>query len=159
MFRAGIGGLDRVVMDVRETYSTLPRPPMSTVYKNTANADEFALAFEQFHQLVTTLRSHEQQQMEHGELESWLHGEGMELLRRLPQGHLDLRARREVRLACVSGADGVERRQARPDSQRGLMTRFGEVQVRRLGYRAKGRGIWAKGTDLFIAEIDLPPLT
>ena len=36
---------------------------MSTVYKNTANADEFALAFEQFQQLVTTLRRHEQQQM------------------------------------------------------------------------------------------------
>ena len=81
---------------------------MSTVYKNTTHADEFTLAFEQFHQLVTTLRSDEQQQMEHGELESWLHGEGMELLRRLLQGHLDLRARREVRLACVSGADGVE---------------------------------------------------
>lgn len=111
---------------------------MSTVYKIATTADEFTLASEQFHRLVAVLRSDEQQEMEHGELESWLHGEGMALLRRLLQGHLDLRAQREVRLASVSGADGVERRQVRRASQRGLMTRFGEVQVRRLGYRATG---------------------
>jgi len=109
---------------------------MSTVYKTTT--DEFTLAFDQFQQMIGILRGDEQMRLEHGEVEAWLHDEGMELLRRLLQGHLDLRARREVRQVSVTGADGVERRQVRPDSQRRLMTRFGEVEVRRFGYGARG---------------------
>ena len=109
---------------------------MSTAYKTTT--DEFTLAFDQFQQMIGILRGDEQMRLEHGEVEAWLHDEGMELLRRLLQGHLDLRARREVRQVSVTGADGVERRQVRPDSQRRLMTRFGEVEVRRFGYGARG---------------------
>lgn len=111
---------------------------MSTVYKINTAADEFTLAAEQFHQMVTALRSSDVLNLEHGEVEAWLHGEGMELLRRPLQGHLDVRTNNEQRLESCSGADGVERRQVRVDCQRGLMTLFGEVQVCRLGYRAKG---------------------
>lgn len=111
---------------------------MSTVYKINTAADEFTLAVEQFQQMATALRSSDVLNLEHGEVEAWLHSEGMELLRRLLQGHLDVRAKREQRLESCTGADGVERRQVRVDCQRGLMTLFGEVQVRRFGYRAKG---------------------
>ena len=111
---------------------------MSTVYKINTAADEFTLAVEQFQQMVTALRSSDVLNLEHGEVEAWLHSEGMELLRRLLQGHLDVRAKREQHLESRTGADGVERRQVRVDCQRGLMTLFGEVQVRRFGYRAKG---------------------
>jgi hypothetical protein len=111
---------------------------MSPVYKITTADDEFKLAFKQFHRMVDALQRDAQHQMEHDELESWLHHEGMELLRSLLQGHLDLRAKRELRLTSVIGADDVERRQVQSGSKRGLMSRFGEVQVRRLGYRARG---------------------
>ena len=110
---------------------------MSTVYKINTVPDEFTLAVDQFHQMVTALRSSELLNVEHGEVESWLHSEGMELLRRLLQGHVDVRAKHERRFESCTGADAVERRQVRVDCQRGLMTLFGEVQVCRLGYRAK----------------------
>lgn len=109
---------------------------MSTVYKINTAADEFTLAVEQFQQMVTSLRSSELLELEHGQVEAWLHSEGMELLRQLLQGHFDVRAKHEQRLESCTGADGVERRQVRVGCQRGLMTLFGEVQVRRLGYRA-----------------------
>ena len=111
---------------------------MGTVYKINTAADEFTLAVEQFQQIVTSLRSSELLELEHGEVEAWLHSEGMELLRQLLQGHFDVRAKHEQRLESCAGADGVERRQVRVGCQRGLMTLFGEVQVRRLGYRATG---------------------
>ncbi len=59
-------------------------------------------------------------------------------LRRLLQGYLDLRAHRERRHAEVKGSDGVVRSHCRPDCERGLMSLFGEVTVRRLGYGARG---------------------
>jgi hypothetical protein len=40
----------------------------------------------------------------HDELEEWLEVEGRELLRQMPQDHLDLRARRELRLVKVVGS-------------------------------------------------------
>ena len=61
-----------------------------------------------------------------------------ELLRRLLQGHLDLRYRRESRRDAIVGCDGVERTHLREGCERGLMTLFGEVEVRREGYGARG---------------------
>ncbi len=82
---------------------------MSTVYKINAAADEFTLAAEQFHQVVNALRSSDALNLEHGEVEAWLHSEGVELLRRLLQGHLDVRpsmnsAWNRARVQMVSSA-------------------------------------------------------
>ena len=113
---------------------------MAEAYKIIGALDEFALAREQFGQLIADLQCEETLQWEHGELEAYLSREGTELLRRLLQGHLDLRARREVRREAVHGSDGVLRTHCRNGCERGLMTLFGEVQVRRLGYGARGHG-------------------
>jgi hypothetical protein len=56
--------------------------------------------------------------LEHGEVESWLHQEGTELLRRLLQGHLDLRAAHEVVQTNVVGSEAEERPHRRKDCQR-----------------------------------------
>jgi len=110
---------------------------MSQAYKIVAGFDEFAAAQEHYAEIVKHLHGSEMGRLEHGEVEAYLWREGTELLRRLLQGHLDLRARRERRVESAVGCDRVERRQVREGCARGLMTLFGEVVVRRKGYSAR----------------------
>jgi len=74
----------------------------------------------------------------HAELEVHLQVAGRELFRRLYQDHLDLRARRETRVA-VHDADGALRRRAETGHARALSTVFGQVEVTRIAYRAPER--------------------
>jgi hypothetical protein len=103
----------------------------------------FEEAQNQYEKLVNHLRSQACQTLEHGEVESWLYQEGTELLRRLLQGHLDLRARNEGVQASVVGSEGEVRPHRRKDCQRQLESLFGEVTVTRLGYSSKQVGISA----------------
>ena len=52
----------------------------------------FNSAHEQYESIVETLSETESQTWEHGEIEEWLMKTGTELLKRLYQSHLDLRA-------------------------------------------------------------------
>ena len=81
--------------------------------------------------------------------------QGRELLRGVVQLSLDAQAAGEVRLAGVTGADGVPRRRAERGHARPVVTRLGEVVVRRIGYRAGIRGV----PSLFPrdAVLNLPP--
>ena len=81
--------------------------------------------------------------------------QGRELLRGVLQHGLDVRAAAEARLPGVTGADGVRRTLAERDHARTVVTTVGEVRVRRIGYRAKARGVPA----LFPrdAALNLPP--
>src|SRR5882757_1903912 len=83
-------------------------------------------------------------------------GQGRELLRGLVQLALDAQAEREVRLPQVTGEDGVRRARAERDHARPVVTRLGEVRVRRIAYRA---GVKGAGS-LFPrdAVLNLPPL-
>ena len=124
---------------------------MAEVYTLVCGLEEFSAAREQFNFLVSRLQSEAMARMEHGEVEATIAHEGSELLRRLLQGHLDLRAKSEVRRVEVAGADGVRRRHCR-GGRRGLMSLFGEVEVKRLGYGARGE----PGLCPLDAELNLP---
>jgi hypothetical protein len=80
---------------------------------------------------------------------------GRELLCGLVQLALDGQAEREVRLPQVTGEDGVRRARAERGHSRPVVTRLGEVVVRRIGYRS---GIKGAGS-LFPrdAVLNLPP--
>ena len=80
---------------------------------------------------------------------------GRELLCGLVQLALDAQAGREVRLAQVTGADGVRRARAERGHARPVVTRLGKVMVRRIGYRAGIKGV----PSLFPrdAVLNLPP--
>jgi hypothetical protein len=80
---------------------------------------------------------------------------GRELLRGLVQLSLDTQAEQEVRLAEVAGADGVPRSRAERGHARPVVTRLGEVTVRRIAYRS---GVKGAGS-LFPrdAVLNLPP--
>ena len=81
---------------------------------------------------------------------------GRELLRGLVQLALDAQADREVRLAQVTGEDGVRRGRAERGHGRPVVTRLGQVRVRRIAYRSGIKGVLS----LFPrdAVLNLPPL-
>jgi hypothetical protein len=81
--------------------------------------------------------------------------QGRELLRGLAQLGLDAQAAAEVRLAGVTGADGVWRGRAERGHSRVVVTRLGAVTVRRIGYRSGVKGVLS----LFPrdAVLNLPP--
>ena len=88
-------------------------------------------------------------------MEGLVTGDGRKLLCGVVQLGLDAQAEREVRLPRVTGADGVRRRCAEPGHARTVVTRLGEVVVRRIGYRSKIK----KVPSLFPrdAVLNLPP--
>jgi hypothetical protein len=85
----------------------------------------------------------------HAELEGQLGERGRELLRRLHQDHLDLRAAREQRREAVTGSDGIARTRVEGGHRRGLVTVFGQVTVTRMAYRAP------RAANLHPADADL----
>ena len=113
---------------------------MKQAYIISRGAEEFAAAREQVALIVDRLQSAAVLGMEHGEVEGLMSREGTELMRRLLQGHLDVRAAAETREVGVRGADGVVRSHVREGCRRRLGTIFGEVEVRRCGYSAPEEG-------------------
>ena len=98
----------------------------------------FAASAARFDGLVAWLAGDQAAGITHGELEERLHTEGLGLLRQLLQDSLDLRAVREQRLGEVIDAEGLRRGVAEGGHGRGLATRFGQVTVTRIAYRARG---------------------
>jgi hypothetical protein len=112
---------------------------MTQAYLIHQGLDEFTAAREQFSQLIQALQSDRNLEREHSDIEALIWQDGKELLRRLLQGHLDLRTAREPKRAQVIGGDGVIRTHCRSGCARTLMSLFGEVSVKRIGYSARGK--------------------
>jgi hypothetical protein len=100
----------------------------------------FGSSREQFESLLGFLDGTDAAGLSHAELEERLDREGRELLRRLLDDHLALRAVREQRLDGVVGDEGVARGRVESGHVRALETVFGTVTVERLAYRAPGVG-------------------
>ena len=113
--------------------------------------DEFAASREQFTQMEAFLMSDEAHSKTHSELERELEQQGRELLRRLYQAHLELRAPGEAAVA-VRDSQGQVRQPSRRQ-KRGLETVFGEVRVERLGYGGEG----LQSLHPLDADLNLPP--
>ena len=88
-------------------------------------------------------------------MEGLVAGRGRDLLRGVVQLSLDAQAEHEVRLPQVTGGDGVRRARAGRGHSRPVVTRLGEVVVRRIGYRSGIKGVLS----LFPrdAVLNLPP--
>jgi hypothetical protein len=100
--------------------------------------EEFSRSGERFWALAGWLSGAQARGLEHGQLEARLEADGRELIRALLQDHLDLRSDSEQRIGLVVGADGARRPNVERSHARALETVFGEVQVTRLAYRARG---------------------
>jgi hypothetical protein len=88
----------------------------------------FAASREQFESLVGFLDGTGAGGLSHGELEDRLDRDGRELLRRLLDDHLALRAVREQRVERVVGDEGVTRGRVESGHARALETVFGTVR-------------------------------
>ena len=101
-------------------------------------SEAFCGAAQQFLALTGWLAGEQAAGLEHAQLEARLEADGRELIRMLLQNHLDLRADSERRAELVVGADGARRANVERSHARALGTVFGEVEVTRLAYRARG---------------------
>lgn len=104
-------------------------------------ADPFESSKAKFESLVNQLQGPALMDATHSALEALVEAEGRELLRRLLQDHLALRAEREPKRLVVVGSEGKERREVVKGAVRPLKTIFGEVDVGRLAYRAPRKGV------------------
>ena len=107
-------------------------------YAPEPGGEQFAQSRTCFAELEEWLAGGQAAALRHAELEEQLDARGRELLRRLHQDHLDLRAAREQRRSEVAGADGIIRARVEAGHRRRLATVFGEVTVTRMAYRAPG---------------------
>lgn len=112
--------------------------PEMEAYDICESLDEFSAAREQFETIIDALVSGEMMVAQHGDVEKYVFTDGIELLRRLFQGHLDRRGAVEARRESVKGCDGVERTHRRDGCTRPLESLFGEVTVTRIGYGYPG---------------------
>jgi len=103
------------------------------------DSDVFAGSRERFEGLISFLGGSESGALEHAELEARLERDARELVRGLLQDHLTVRELREPRLVEVTDTGGVAHRHLEAGHERPLATVFGEVRVRRVAYRARGR--------------------
>lgn len=120
---------------------------MAEPYGTGAPADVFAPAKSTFNYLIGQLADPAAEAFTHERLEEVLAEQGRELLRRLLQAHLDLRAVRERRSVAhargqgtiaLVGADHTVRRRVEAGHHRLLSTIFGSVTVTRCAWRAPG---------------------
>src|SRR6266536_279205 len=107
-------------------------------YASVPGDDAFTQARECYAGLEGWRASQDAAGLQHAELEEQVGVRGRELLRLLFQGHLGLLAGREVRRHDVTGEDGVLRTRAEKGRERPLATKFGQVTVSRIAYRAPG---------------------
>jgi hypothetical protein len=98
----------------------------------------FGPVCDEIESLIFELHSESTAQMKHGQVETLILRVGTEILRRLMQAHLDVRALREPRRYDMTGPDGNILTHCREDCKRILATIFGNVTVRRKGYSTPG---------------------
>lgn len=111
-------------------------------YAGLACNDTYFLEAElQFESLVEQVSSAEALEQELGTIENLVQSEGLELLRRLLQGHSDLRAAQEIVFDAIDGQDGESRTHKRYGVKRNIETLFGEIEQARIGYNSANAGV------------------
>lgn len=115
------------------------------------NADVFASAAEKAAEMSVYLASKEALVQRHDDLEEYAEREGREWIRRMLQGHYDLRGAVE-HVVRVRGRDGVLRTSLRPSS-RPMASIVGLLDVPRVAYQAQG----VEGLHPMDAALNLPP--
>lgn len=98
----------------------------------------FDASREYFEEALGWLEGPDATALTHAELEDELDCRGRELLRRMLQDHLSLRAATESRFDAVLDAEAVAHRAVEAGHRRPLVTIFGGVEVERLAYRHRG---------------------
>ena len=125
---------------------------MNIAYLNTTDLSFFSDAQEQLDMLIEQLKSKHRAESEHGDIENFINKEGHEIMRRLLQGWLDLKADQEKKKKSITSALGEQLNHVRVATTRTLESLFGKVTVTRISYSQ------IKKSSLFPvdAELNLP---
>ena len=128
------------------------RGPWGLKHSATRPEKPFAPARAAFEDLVAAVSSVEALSLSHSALEQLVQERGLEVLRQLLQGHMDLRGPGEAQ-APVRTREGVVLTHERWNRGRCWESIFGTIQVTRVGYGAKAEAM-AYPLD---ADLNLPP--
>jgi len=112
---------------------------MNIAYLNSTEFSFFSGAQEQLDQLIQQLQSEDYAESEHGDIEKYISKEGMELLRRLLQGWLDLKGANEEPQESIKNITGDDLNHVRADTSRVLCSLFGDVIVTRKSYSQRNQ--------------------
>lgn len=110
---------------------------MQQEYNTVDVFEQFPKALEKFRFLATKLLSEEVKRAEHGDVEQLIQQEGTEVHRVMLQEYFNVREAEEPELAEITGCDGIKRNHRKRGMKRDLMTVFGEIEVKRRGYRSR----------------------
>jgi predicted ATP-dependent protease len=102
---------------------------MIPAYVNSFDFSFFSDAKQQLNTMVSHLSSNLPLTQEHGTIEQYIHHEGHELLRRLLQAHLELRASQESRQDNLVNQQGKRLTHCRENTKATLTSLFGDVKV------------------------------
>ncbi len=117
------------------------------------NTEHYFRSFEALDNLAAHISSTEFSDSSFGDIESVIQEKGQEIIRQLAQGYLYQRAAEEEKKEFVIGEDGIPRNHRRTGCTRKIESRFGEVEVTRIGYRGRFIGCIFP----LDAELNLPP--
>jgi len=125
---------------------------MNIAYLNSSEFSFFSEAQAQFDQLVLQLSSEDCENSEHGDIEKHINQAGQEILRRLFQGWLDLKAENEIQKDGIKNVAGDVLNHVRTGTTRLLTSLFGDVTVKRKSYSQR------RSSSVFPidAELNLP---
>ena len=126
---------------------------MCLAYSNIAEFSFFSDATTQLNTMIEHLSSLPPLEQEHGAIEDYIHQQGVELLRRLFQAHLDFKAAKEVKQTEVSNAEGTNLTHFRAKTTRTLTTLFGDVIITRKSYsKPSAKSVFPLDSELNIAQ-------
>ncbi len=112
---------------------------MQVAYNNQEEFAAFSACREQLENIIVTLLSTERAAQEHSEIEVFTQEEGTELLRKLLQGYLDVRANNEIQREHIVSSGGQMLDHVRKCTSRNVVGLFGKVRVTRLGYSQRNQ--------------------
>ncbi|NBO39812.1 ISKra4 family transposase [bacterium] len=107
---------------------------MLAAYTNQEEFSAFSASREHLDGIIHSLLSPKLAAQEHSDVEHFIQKEGTELLRKLLQGYLDVRASTEIREQVVTSPEGKVLNHVRANTRRNMTTLFGDVNVTRIGY-------------------------
>ena len=99
-----------------------------------SNKEHYMPSFEALDKLASHISGIEFSSSSFGDVEAVLQEKGQEIIRQLAQGYLSQRSAEEEKKEFVVGEDGIRRSSRRKGCTRKIESRFGEVELSRIGY-------------------------
>ncbi|WPD21386.1 MAG: hypothetical protein SD837_05565 [Candidatus Electrothrix scaldis] len=118
-----------------------------------SNIEHYLRSFEALDKLASHISGIEFSTSSFGDVEAVIQQKGQEIIRQLAQGYLSQRSAEEEKKEFVLGEDGIRRNRRRTDCTRKIESRFGEVELSRIGYY----GQFVGSVFPLDAELNLPP--